>query len=183
MSENNTNQNNQQQPSEPTPGATGGQGGERTFTQSELDRIVQERLARDRASRPTASEREQELTRREQALAEREKAFEDRQFNTALDQALAEARPKNLKAVMALLDMDKVSMVDGKLTGLEEQLTALKKAPDSHFLFEVVPPRRTSMSHERGSEGGASGVSLYAQAHGVMLDDDIADAFKPKGRR
>lgn len=168
MTENNTNQNNQQQPNTPTPEASRGQGGERTFTQSELDRIVQERLARDRASRPTASDREQELARREKDLAEREKAFEARQFNTALDEALAAAKPKNLKAVMALLDMDKVSMVDGKLTGLEEQLETLKKAPDSHFLFEVEQPRRTGLSHQYGSEGRT---------------DEFADAFKPKGRR
>lgn len=129
MSENTDNQNNQQQPTEPTPGATGGRGGERMFTQSELDRIVQNRLAQDCASRQPASDREQEL-------AEREKAFETKQFNTALDEALAAALPLNRKAVMALLDMDKVSMADGKLTGLDEQLEALKKAPDSSFLFE-----------------------------------------------
>ena len=70
---------------------------------------------------------------------------------------------------MALLDMDKVSMVDGKLTGLDEQLKALKKAPDSHFLFEAEHPRRTGMSHQYWGEVGGS--------------DTIADAFKPKGRR
>ena len=94
MSENTNNQNDQQQPTTPTPEASGGQGGERTFTQSELDRLVQERLARDRASRSTASDRERDLVEREQKLAERERAFETQQFNTALEQALAAARAK-----------------------------------------------------------------------------------------
>ena len=165
MSEVNTNQDTQQQPTTPTPEASGGQGGERTFTQSELDRIVQDRLARDRASR------EQELTQREQALADREKDFEARQFNTILDQALAAAGAKNLRAVTALLDMSKVSLVDGKLVGLDEQLEALKTAPDSHFLFVAEQPRRTGMSHNSSSWRGTEGGSY----------DEIAEAFKPKG--
>ena len=45
----NTNQNGQQQPTTPTPEASGGQGGERTFTQEEVNRIVADRLARERA--------------------------------------------------------------------------------------------------------------------------------------
>ena len=79
MSENTNNQNNQQQPTTPTPEASGGQGSERTFTQSELDRIVQDRLARDRASRPTASDRERDLAEREQKLAAREAYIECRE--------------------------------------------------------------------------------------------------------
>ena len=94
MSENINNQNGQQLSTTPIPEASGGQGGERTFTQSELDRIVQERLARDRASRSTASARERDLVEREQKLAERERAFEPQQFNTALERALAAARAR-----------------------------------------------------------------------------------------
>ena len=70
----NINQNNQQQPTEPTPGATGGQGSERTFTQEEVNRIVADRLARERAkSEPSlADEREQALKAREAKLDCRE---------------------------------------------------------------------------------------------------------------
>lgn len=73
MSENN-NQNNQQQPTTPTPEASGGQGGERTFTQEEVNRIVADRLARERAkSEPSpADEREQALKAREAKLDCRE---------------------------------------------------------------------------------------------------------------
>lgn len=70
----NMNQNGQQQPTTPTPEASGGQGGERTFTQEEVNRIVAERLARERAkTEPSpADEREQALKAREAKLDCRE---------------------------------------------------------------------------------------------------------------
>lgn len=71
MSEN-INQNGQQ-PTTPTPEASGGQG-ERTFTQEEVNRIVADRLARERAkAEPSpADEREQALKAREARLDCRE---------------------------------------------------------------------------------------------------------------
>lgn len=73
MSEN-INQNGQQQPTTPAPEASGGQGGERTFTQEEVNRIVADRLARERAkAEPSpADEREQALKAREAKLDCRE---------------------------------------------------------------------------------------------------------------
>ena len=65
---------NGQQPTTPTPEASGGQGSERTFTQEEVNRIVAERLARERAkTEPSpADEREQALKAREARLDCRE---------------------------------------------------------------------------------------------------------------
>ena len=73
MSEN-MNQSGQQQPTTPTPEASGGQGSERTFTQEEVNRIVADRLARERAkAEPSpADEREQALKAREAKLDCRE---------------------------------------------------------------------------------------------------------------
>lgn len=73
MSEN-VNQNGQQQPTTPTLEDSGGQGGERTFTQEEVNRIVADRLARERAkAEPSpADEREQALKAREAKLDCRE---------------------------------------------------------------------------------------------------------------
>lgn len=132
MSENINNQNGQQQPTTPTPEASGGQGGERTFTQSELDRIVQERLARDRASRPTASERERALAEREQKLAAREAYIECQE---------------HLKA--AGLNMKYLELVD---TSDPEKFKAAVKE-----FQEVARPEnyRTGMSHS-GSQWNGS---------------------------
>lgn len=73
MSEN-MNQDIQQQPTTPTPEASGGQGEGRTFTQEEVNRIVADRLARERAkAEPSpANEREQALKAREAKLDCRE---------------------------------------------------------------------------------------------------------------
>lgn len=66
----NTTQNTEQQPTTPTPEASGAQGGERVFTQDDVNRIVSERLARERQkTEPTAVDvREAELKARESRL-------------------------------------------------------------------------------------------------------------------
>ena len=63
--------NTEQQPTNSTPEASGGTGTERTFTQEEVNRIVSERLAREREKMAPseADQREKELTAREAALA------------------------------------------------------------------------------------------------------------------
>jgi len=55
----------------------------------------------------------------------------------AIETAIRDAKPRNLKAVKALLDMDKISYVDGKLEGLESQLKGLVEGEDTKFLFEA----------------------------------------------
>lgn len=67
-----TNQNSEQQPNT-QPAENGNQGGGRLFTQQEVDRILKERLARERAKatpqEPTEAEkREKDLTARESRL-------------------------------------------------------------------------------------------------------------------
>lgn len=75
MSENtNTNQNTEQQSeTTPTPEASGGQG-EKLFTQADLDRIIGERLARERAKAEPSPEdaREADLKAREARMTCRE---------------------------------------------------------------------------------------------------------------
>lgn len=63
-----------EQPTTPTPEDKGGQGGEKLFTQEEVNRIVAERLARERAKGQPSEldQREQEITQREQLAEGRE---------------------------------------------------------------------------------------------------------------
>lgn len=61
----------------------------------------------------------------------------------AIESGVRDAKAKNVKAVMALLDADKITLKDGKVEGLAEQLDALSKGEDTSFLFgavETVPP-------------------------------------------
>jgi len=75
-------------------------------------------------------------------------------LDNAIDNALGNAKAKNSRAVRALLDMEKIKFENETLSGLDEQLKALKKAEDSKFLFEEIKePAKPSFS---GVEPGAS---------------------------
>lgn len=65
------------------------------------------------------------------------------QKSYAIESGLRDAKAKNIKAVMALLDMDKISYADGALTGLNEQLEALQKGEDTSFLFTTGDNHQT----------------------------------------
>ena len=75
-------------------------------------------------------------------------------LDNAIDNALGNAKAKNSRAVKALLDMEKIKFENEALSGLDEQLKALKEAEDSKFLFEEIKePAKPSFS---GVEPGAS---------------------------
>lgn len=91
-------------------------------------------------------------TWREKAEAA-QKELEGKQFDFALERALAAAKPKNAKALLPFLDREKLSLAGGEIIGLDKQLETLKKGADTAFLFEEEPARRTGMSHQYGGEG------------------------------
>lgn len=85
----------------------------------------------------------------------------------AIENAVRDAKPRNLKAVQALLDMDKISYKDGKLEGLESQLKELKENEDSKFLFveESTPaPAGAKPSNPAGLPSGGKEVKDLAAA-------------------
>ena len=71
------------------------------------------------------------------------------QKSYAIESGVRDAKAKNVKAVMALLDMDKISYADGNLTGLNEQLETLQKSEDTNFLFTTThqTPSGTDLSN------------------------------------
>ena len=74
----------------------------------------------------------------------REKEYTDNlakiKLDNAVEIALMSSGAKNSKAVKALLNLEKAVLgEDGKITGLEEQIKALKTAEDSSFLFVEGP--------------------------------------------
>lgn len=76
----------------------------------------------------------------------------------AIEDVIASSKPKNKKALMALLDMDKVTLGDdGKLSGLDEQITAVKK--ENSYLFEDDKPAgptnvKLGGNHSGGAKAG-----------------------------
>lgn len=73
-------------------------------------------------------------------------------IDTAVELALSAAKAKNVKAVKALLDLDKAELdADGTVKGLADQIKKLAEAPDSGFMFE------TGKAGFKGFKPGESG--------------------------
>lgn len=70
------------------------------------------------------------------AAAEYEQKLQQQQFDFALTEALRDAKAKNPTAVKALLKLDGIEFVDGKLKGLDKQLETLKGTDDYLFVAD-----------------------------------------------
>lgn len=87
-------------------------------------------------------------------LAKQNKSFK-------IEGALRDAKAKNIKTVLPLIDTEKVSVNDdGSLNGLSEQLDAVKK--DNSFLFEADQPKpNVTLSNKfSNSDNNSSGDGL-----------------------
>lgn len=83
------------------------------------------------------------------------KEAEQKDFNHALDNALKDAKCKNVKAVKALLNLDDAKLDGDKIEGLESQIEALKKSDE--YLFETGQPAPTGGGFN--PPGGEQGVT------------------------
>ena len=83
----------------------------------------------------------------------------------AIESRIRDAKGKNIKAIMALLDMDKITYENGELSGIEEQLTTLTSAEDSSMLFGDANPPAGTKPHNPPSGGGNPPTSkTFAEA-------------------
>ena len=108
------------------------------------------------------------------AKANYEKEIAELKLNGAIETALGAHKAKNVTAVKALLDTSKILIDNGNLLGFDEQITALKEAEGTKFLFEETktdptPPAGTDPAP--GSDG-TNGVQT-----GLGLDAAIAQAL------
>ena len=92
----------------------------------------------------------------------------------AIENTIRDAKGKNVKAIMALLDMDKITFENNELGGLSDQLETLKSAEDSSMLFgeaKVNPPAGTHLNNPpAGGNGGNPPTSkTFAEAIGKAL--------------
>ena len=74
-------------------------------------------------------------------------------FDFALEKGIEAAKPRNVKAVIALIDREKLKFADGELIGLDKQLKELKENEDTAFLFAEQQTVKTGISHQNGQEG------------------------------
>ena len=91
--------------------------------------------------------------------------------DSAIDSALASAKARNSKAVRALLDEGKLVLnEDGTLSGLKEQIEAVKK--DNAFLFD-------SSDDDNGGGGNGGGKPFFGGSNpkGGSSGDALRDAM------
>lgn len=89
----------------------------------------------------------------EDTVAAHQKEQEEREFNTVLDGAITEAKGKNAKAIMALLDLDKLRSSKNQEKDIKAALDSLRT--ESGYLFEDNggTPRFTD---PKGNGGGGN---------------------------
>lgn len=74
--------------------------------------------------------------------AEFEAKIKQIQIDSAVTTALTGAKAKNLKAVRALLDLDKAELDGETVKGLAEQIKKLQDGEDTKFLFDSATPTK-----------------------------------------
>lgn len=76
----------------------------------------------------------------------------------AIEGSIRDAKGKNVKAIMALLDMEKITYENGELGGIAEQLTALASAEDSSMLFGETQSSPAGTHPNNPPSGGSGGT-------------------------
>ena len=83
--------------------------------------------------------------------------LESARLDSAIQLAIAKSGTLSEKALMGLLDKDKIKFdKDGKLTGLDEQIEAIKK--EDSFLFKAAEPNEPKKGNDvvlDGDHGGS----------------------------
>ena len=90
------------------------------------------------------------------------------QRDTALNNLLTGSKVKNAKAVLALLDQDKIVYKDGELSGVKEQIESLKKS--DAYLFDL------GTKQGNYNPAGGNTVTEYASFDEAMEKGDV-DGF------
>lgn len=97
------------------------------------------------------------------------KAHEDEikrlKIDTAVELALSTAKAKSVKAVKALLDLEKAEIADdGTVKGLDDQIKKLAGASETSFLFDQQDPKKKDFKGfkpgESGDGDGGTGMTL-----------------------
>lgn len=99
------------------------------------------------------------VTEYETEIAKLKDEAAKKDFNYRLEDALKGSKAKNLKALKALLDMDKVKLEGDKFTGLEEQLTALKESDAYLFDAEEQQPPQLGGFKPTNTGGAPKGIT------------------------
>ncbi|MFB8468571.1 phage scaffolding protein [Enterococcus thailandicus] len=96
-----------------------------------------------------------------QAKSDSETKIAEIKKTSAVELALTQAGARNIKAAKALLDNEKLELSDEGISGLEEQLTALKES--DAYLFEQDTSTPPPADKKATFDGNASGTATPNQ--------------------
>lgn len=82
------------------------------------------------------------------------------QIDNAVEKALTGAKAKNIKAVKALLDLEKAELDGEGIKGLSEQLKKLQEGEDSKFLFDIQVAGKQQFKGVKPGESGEQRTSI-----------------------
>ena len=94
------------------------------------------------------------------AAGEHASAMTSLKKSNALHEYLREQGAKNVKAVMALLDSDKITFENEILAGHEDQVKTLKEQENSKFLFETTPDYKPKGTEPGEPSGGSANKTM-----------------------
>ena len=87
--------------------------------------------------------------------------------NYAIENSVRDAKARNVKAVIALLDTSKVTYENDELGGLSEQLEALKTGENTSFLFGESNPTPSGTHVNTPPSGGGNPATSKTFAEAV----------------
>lgn len=96
----------------------------------------------------------------EDTVAAHQKEQEDREFNSVLEAAITDAKGKNAKAIMALMDLDKLRGSKNQEKDIKAALDAMRN--ESGYLFDDNGgnPQFTTSNGNRGNNGGGGNTTM-----------------------
>lgn len=95
----------------------------------------------------------------------------------AIENGVRDAKARNSKAVIAQLDMEKITFENGVLSGLTEQLESLKTGEDTSFLFGESTPRAPAGTHPSNPPSTGN-----PKANGGSFADAIQNAISNQNK-
>lgn len=105
-------------------------------------------------------ERDEWKTKHDNAVAAYQKEQEEREFNSVLETAITEAKGKNAKAIMALLDLDKLRGSKNQEKDIKAALDAMRT--ESGYLFDDNggTPAFTAPNGNNGGGGNPNALTV-----------------------
>lgn len=103
----------------------------------------------------------------EATKTEYENKLKQMQIDSAVEKSLMMAKAKNVKAVKALLDLEKAEIENDTVKGLDDQIKKLTEAEDTKFLFETMStskPKFKGVTPPDSSGGGTDTPKTLGEA-------------------